>query len=75
LLAAWLMETFGPSGIFAATGAAHAIFAGYAYYRTFRRSAPPASERSDFQTTPLARTQTPASFALDPRAESAPQNA
>lgn len=74
LLAAWLMETFGPSGIFAATGAAHAIFAGYAYYRTFRRTAPPASERADFKTTPLARTQTPASFALDPRAEKAPQN-
>lgn len=73
LLAAWLMETFGPSGIFAATGTAHAIFAGYAYYRTFRRNAPPVEERGDFRTTPLARTQTPASFALDPRADLAEQ--
>jgi MFS family permease len=71
LLAAWLMETFGPSGIFAATGAAHAIFASYAFYRTFRRQAPAA--RADFQTTPLARTQTPASFSLDPRAKDEPE--
>ena len=69
LLAAWLMETLGPSGIFAATGAAHAAYAGYACYRTFRRPAPPAAERDDFRTTPLARTQTPAAFTLDPRAE------
>lgn len=73
LLAAWLMETFGPSGIFAATGTAHAIFAAYAFYRTFRRQAPAASERPDFQQTPLARTQTPASFSLDPRAKDEPE--
>lgn len=75
LFAAWLMETYGPRGIFAATGSAHAAFAAYAFYRTFKRSAPNAAERPDFRTTPLARTQTPASFALDPRAERAPDAA
>lgn len=72
LLAAWLMQTLGPSGIFAATGAAHTAFGGYACFRTFRRPAAPAVGRSDFQTTPLARTQTPAAFTLDPRSERVP---
>lgn len=69
LLAAWLMETLGPSGIFAATGVAHTAYGGYALFRTFRRAAPPAAGRGDVRTTPLAAVQTPGAFALDPRAE------
>lgn len=68
LLAAWLMETYGPTGIFIATGAAHAAFAAYSGFRMMRRQAIPADLREDFQAVPLARAQTPASFALDPRA-------
>ncbi|MFD2237071.1 MFS transporter [Aureimonas populi] len=69
LFAAWLMEARGPTGIFMATGLAHTAFAAYAIYRTFRREALPAEEREDFRTLPLARTQTPATLVLDPRAE------
>ena len=50
-------------------GSAMALYAAYAFYRTFRRVAIPADERADFQTIPFARVQTPASFSLDPRAE------
>ncbi|TFF20593.1 MFS transporter [Jiella endophytica] len=66
---AFLMETIGPEGLFQAMGSAMALYAAYAFYRTFRRVAIPAEERPDFQTIPFARVQTPASFSLDPRAE------
>lgn len=69
MLAAWLMERGGPSGIFLATGGAHVALAGYAAFRMMRRQALPAEVREDFQSVPFARTQTPASFKLDPRAE------
>ena len=67
LYAAYLMELFGPVGIFQSIGAAAALYAAYAFFRTFRRGARPMDERSDFQTIPLARTQTPVTFTLDPR--------
>ncbi|EAU42917.1 General substrate transporter:Major facilitator superfamily (MFS) [Fulvimarina pelagi HTCC2506] len=67
LYTAYLMELFGPVGIFQAIGAAAALYAAYAFYRTFRRGARPVDERSDFQTIPLPRTQTPLTIALDPR--------
>lgn len=73
LLAASLMQHFGPMGIFAATGMAHAVYAAYAFYRTFRRDPKPIEERTDFQTIPLAKTQTPATFSLDPRSDLAEQ--
>lgn len=69
LFAAFLMENYGAMGIFVATGSAHAAYAAYTLYRTTRRQSLPAEVREDFQSTPLARTQTPATFALDPRAE------
>ncbi len=69
MLAAWLMERGGPTGIFVATGGAHLALAAYAAYRMARRQAVPAEDRDDFQSVPFARTQTPASFELDPRAE------
>ena len=68
---AFLMDIIGPAGLFQAMGSAMAIYAAYAFYRTFRRVAIPADERADFQTIPFARVQTPASFSLDPRAEAA----
>ena len=71
IYAAFLMETFGPQGIFQALGTASVLYGGYAFYRTYRRQAVPVDQRGDFQTVPLARTQTLASFHLDPRAEAA----
>ncbi|MBB3996546.1 MFS transporter [Aureimonas pseudogalii] len=71
MLAAWLMETYGPDGLFLATGAAHAAFGTYAGYRMLRRTAKPAASRDAFQAVPLARAQTPASFELDPRSDPA----
>jgi MFS family permease len=71
MLAAWLMETYGPDGLFLATGAAHAVFGLYAGYRMLRRTAKPPASRDAFQAVPLARAQTPASFELDPRSDPA----
>ncbi|RFC65189.1 MFS transporter [Fulvimarina endophytica] len=67
LYAAYLMDLFGPIGIFQSVGSAAALYAAYAFFRTFRRVAPSSEQRSDFQTIPLARTQTPVTFSLDPR--------
>ncbi|SKA32496.1 MFS transporter [Consotaella salsifontis] len=73
LFAAALMAKLGPRGIFVATLVSMAAFAIYPFYRTFRREAPRQEDRTDFQTIPFARTQTPATFVLDPRAEAAEQ--
>jgi len=71
MLAAWLMETFGPRGLFAATGGAHASFAAYAAWRIARRRAPAA--KPDFAAVPAPRPTTPESLRADPRqAELAP---
>ncbi|MDD9910871.1 MAG: MFS transporter [Ahrensia sp.] len=67
LLTAQLMEIFGPSGVFTTTTLAHIIFAAYALYRTFRRARASEVDRTDFRATGSARTQTPESYALDPR--------
>ncbi|MCQ8781106.1 MFS transporter [Mangrovibrevibacter kandeliae] len=69
MVAASLMDGYGPSGIFLAVGAGNAAFALYAFYRTFRRSAPPVEEKSDVPVIPVTRPQTPTTLALDPRAE------
>ena len=71
IYAAFLMERTGPQGLFQSLGTAAAIYAAYAYYRTYRRAPAPVEERMEFQSVPLARAQTPATFALDPRAEAA----
>ncbi|MEM8749443.1 MAG: MFS transporter [Pseudomonadota bacterium] len=70
LLTAQLMNMLGPSGLFTTTTLAHAAFASYAYYRTFRRERVEPSERTDFQT--IGRTTTPESFAFDPRSSAEP---
>ncbi len=67
LFTAQLMENLGPSGVFTATTIAHAAFAGYAIYRSFRRERAEEEDRTDFQTVALARTTTQESYALDPR--------
>ncbi len=71
LLAAELMERGGPAGLFQLMGVASGVLALYAFYRTFRRQAPPAEARADFKVAPLAKEQTPTSATLDPRAADA----
>ncbi|WP_294643372.1 MFS transporter [uncultured Aureimonas sp.] len=71
MLAAWLIESYGPGGIFIATGGAHLTLLVSTLLRLFLRSAAPASQRPDFQPVPLERMQTPASVVLDPRADMA----
>ena len=67
LVTAQLIDAFGPSGVFTTTTAAHLALGAYAVYRTFRRPAP--TDQEDFSRLPVARTQTPETYALDPRAE------
>lgn len=69
LLSAALMDTRGPQGIFFAVAVPLGLLCLYTLNRVRQRSALPAAEREDFRNLPLARTQTPATLALDPRAE------
>lgn len=54
--------------LFAVTAAAHISVAVYAIFRSRRRAAIPVGERESFSSTPSARSATPESIALDPRA-------
>ena len=54
--------------LFAVTAVSHVAIAVYALFRTRRRAAIPAEERENFTSTPLARSATPESINLDPRA-------
>ena len=67
LLTAQLIDALGPTGLFTTTTLAHAAFGVYALFRTFRRDAPTAPQ--DFSVLPISRTQTPETYALDPRAD------
>lgn len=63
MLAAWLMETFGPRGLFLATGGSHAGFAIYAAWRMARRpDVVPASERPDTAAVAPVPITTPESL-------------
>jgi MFS family permease len=57
-----------PHLLFAVTTVAHLSVAAYALFRTRMRAAIPAEERESFTSTPSARSATPESIALDPRA-------
>jgi len=69
MLAAWLMETFGPRGLFLATGGAHGGIALYAVWRLGRRreTLRPAG-KGDFSPVPEPRVTTPETLRHDPRA-------
>ena len=69
LAASLAMTELGPESLFIVTASCHAIIAGYAFYRTYRRPPIPRSVREAFQTIPSSRAMTPESAALDPRAE------
>lgn len=69
LLAASLMEWHGAHGIFFLLAGCSAAMAAYSFFRIMRRETVPPEDQEDFSTIPLSPTQTPATFALDPRAE------
>jgi MFS family permease len=63
------MADIRPEGLFLVTATAHALIAGYAFYRTYRRAPIPESVREPFTTVPVSRALTPQTAALDPRAD------
>ena len=69
LVAGYLMDMIGSSGLFVAIGGAFAIYATYAFYRSTRRAIVTEEERSEFQPIPFAKAQTPQIYEIDPRSE------
>jgi MFS family permease len=69
LAASAAMTALGPEALFLVTALSHAVIAGYAFYRTYRRPPIPKNVREAFRTMPASRAMTPESAALDPRAE------
>jgi MFS family permease len=69
LAASFAMTAVGPEALFAVTAVSHAVIAGYAIYRTYRRAPIPESVRESFRNVPSPRAITPETAALDPRAE------
>lgn len=59
---------YSPYLLFTVTAASHLCVAGYALFRTRMRAAIPAEERESFASVPSARSATPESISLDPRA-------
>jgi len=69
LVAAQMMSTFGIGALFLTTTIAHLAYAVYAFYRSLRRAQVEVEEQVSFQLGPLARTQTPETYNLDPRSD------
>ncbi len=69
LATAFMMDQFGPSGVFSTTTIAHVGLVAYSLYRTFRRERANEDDRQDFYGTSFARSQTPESYVLDPRSD------
>lgn len=69
LISGALMDRAGSYALFVVLGASFALYGSYAYFRSFRRAQATEEERVDFQAIPLARTQTPQTYELDPRVE------
>ncbi|MCB1419566.1 MAG: MFS transporter [Notoacmeibacter sp.] len=73
LIGGQVIDLVGRSGVFAAMGVAFAVYGAYAFWRTLRREAVAAEERTDFQMVAPAVPQTPESYQLDPRIEDVPE--
>jgi MFS family permease len=71
LAAGAAMTEFGPEALFLVTALSHVSIAAYALYRTYKRAPIPGAVREAYQTTPSTPVATPATAALDPRAEDA----
>jgi MFS family permease len=68
LAAAYAMSHLAPEGLFAFTAAVHVTVVGYVVYRISRRPTLNRVLRDAFQGMPVAKTVTPESASLDPRA-------
>jgi MFS family permease len=63
------ITALGPEAVFVVTAGSHALIAGWAFYRTYKRAPIPESVRESFKNVPAQPATTPATAALDPRAE------
>lgn len=64
-----IMDALGPNGLFTGMGAAHLLLAIFIIFRVSLRALPKDHETVDFQSVPIAKSQTPETYALDPRAD------
>jgi MFS family permease len=71
LAAGVAMTRLGPEALFLVTAASHVVMAGYTIFRTYRRARIPENVREAYQTVPDPPMATPATAALDPRADDA----
>lgn len=67
LIAAVLMQLFGPAGFYVNMAASFAVYAAYAYYRRSRRAPADMEDRLDYRSFSYGKTPTPQTFELDPR--------
>lgn len=65
-----LTMAYSPYLLFAVTAVSHLAVTAYAVFRSFVRAAVPDEEKETFASTPSARSATPESINLDPRATS-----
>jgi MFS family permease len=72
LLAAVVMESLRPEGLFLFTASVHLVLAAYALYRMSRRERP--SERESFRGLTIPKNATPESALLDPRSARPPKD-
>ena len=63
------VTALGPEAVFVVTAASHALIAGWAFFRTYKRAPIPESVRESFKNVPAHPATTPATATLDPRAE------
>lgn len=69
VLGALAMDYVKPEGLFLVTALAHISITGHAIMRTRQRASLPVEKKDTFASGPLARTATPESVKLDPRAD------
>lgn len=64
-----VMGALGSVGLFTGMGIAHILLAAFILYRVTLRALPKDHETVDFQSVPPGKSQTPETYALDPRAD------
>ena len=69
LVAARVMATVGPAGLFAFMVGCNALYAGVALWRITQRGNVPIDDQTDFRSLPVTRVATPQTFEMDARAD------
>lgn len=64
-----MMDGVGPRGFFITMAIAYAAYAGYAFWRSLRRTAVAPTDRTEFQSQTVARMNTPETYRLQPQSE------